>query len=79
MSYKYFKNTSCKYFPCHKVGKEKEFNCLFCFCPLYQHKNCGGNYKKLENGLKDCSDCIIPHKNYEYIVNKLKEKGYVGI
>ena len=73
MSYKYFENTACEYFPCHKTNKE-EFNCLFCFCPLYPFKNCGGNYIILENGLKDCSDCVIPHKDYEYILDKLKEK-----
>ena len=33
-SYKYFKNTDCKYFPCHK-GLSDDFNCLFCYCPMY--------------------------------------------
>ena len=42
-SYKYFKNTDCKYFPCHK-GLSDDFNCLFCYCPLYTlGKSCGGN------------------------------------
>lgn len=79
MSFKYFKNISCEYFPCHKVDKEKDFNCIFCYCPLYQYKDCGGKYKILEKGVKDCSECLIPHKNYDYIVEKVKEKGYLGI
>ena len=32
----------------------------------------------ITNGLgviKDCSDCLIPHKKYDYVVEKLKRKG----
>lgn len=74
MSYKFFENTSCEYFPCHKYP-QKNFNCLFCYCPLNQYKDCGGNYTILDNGWKDCSECFIPHKpeNYEYIIQKLIE------
>ena len=32
----YFKNTECKYFPCHNTSPEADFNCLFCYCPLYK-------------------------------------------
>lgn len=32
-SHRFFENRECKYFPCHK-GLE-DFNCLFCYCPLY--------------------------------------------
>ena len=73
-SYRFFKNSDCKYFPCHKVENDEEFNCLFCFCPLYFLGDCGGN-KKFINGIKDCSDCTIPHsKNgYDHIVNKIME------
>ena len=74
MSYKFFENTSCEYFPCHKYP-HKNFNCLFCYCPLTPFKDCGGNYKWIdeERGLKDCSQCILPHKpeNYDYVINKL--------
>lgn len=37
---------------------------------------CGGNYKILPNGIKDCSNCTIPHseKGYDYIMEKLNEK-----
>ncbi len=69
----YFSNTGCEYYPCHK-GIE-DINCLFCFCPLYSlGSNCGGNFKVLDNGIKDCTNCLIPHQkeNYDYIINKLK-------
>ncbi|MBI9053171.1 MAG: cysteine-rich small domain-containing protein [Bacteroidales bacterium] len=72
-NYKFFQNSKCEYFPCHKVEKEEEFNCLFCYCPLYMLKSeCGGNFK-YTSGVKDCSDCTIPHSRnaYEYIMSKM--------
>lgn len=76
MSYKFFTNKDCEYFPCHKTDNPNDFNCLFCFCPLYAlGKNCGGNFSILENGIKDCSKCMLPHnkKNYKYIIDKFQE------
>ena len=69
MSYKFFKNTACEYYPCHCLD---EINCLFCFCPLYG-LDCPGDYIILENGVKDCSGCVLPHKkeNYEMIIRCL--------
>lgn len=72
MSSKFFQNTKCEYYPCHSV--HSGINCLFCFCPLYNLKDCGGNPKYLENGTKDCSDCILPHipgHGYNHVINKL--------
>ena len=39
-------------------------------------RDCGGNFKTLSNGVKDCSDCLVPHNKdgYDYIINKLKEE-----
>jgi len=73
MSYKFFQNTSCEYYPCHSTGKYAidKFSCLFCYCPLYKDKDCNGNFTILPNGIKDCSNCLVPHYNYDYIVNKL--------
>ena len=73
-SYKFFQNKSCKYFPCHSNVSEKDFNCMFCYCPLYSKKECGGNYRILENGVKDCSGCVIPHgrNSWGIIQGKLK-------
>lgn len=70
-NYSFFQNKNCQFFPCHNL---KNLNCLFCFCPLYHYRNCGGTYSILKNGLKDCSKCTIPHsKNgYEYIIDFLK-------
>ena len=70
----FFKNYECEYFPCHKVENSEDFNCLFCYCPLYPIEDCGGNHKLTDTGVKDCSECTLPHKakNYQYIVDKLK-------
>lgn len=70
----FFRNYECEWFPCHKVNDDTEFNCLFCFCPLYNKEDCGGNFTYTSNGIKDCSNCLIPHKaeNYEYIISKMK-------
>ena len=67
MSYKKFTNSQCEYYPCHNSEK---INCLFCFCPLYMYKNCGGQFLYLNSGVKDCSQCLLPHseKGYSYII-----------
>ena len=73
----FFKNYECAYFPCHESETIDEFNCLFCYCPLYHSADCGGNYSFFENGLKDCSACLLPHRaeNYQYIIDKLKDEN----
>ena len=53
-----------------------EFNCLFCYCPLYTlGKNCGGKFKYTDKGIKNCSDCLLPHNknNYDYIMSKFQD------
>ncbi len=73
MSYKFFENKECEYFPCHKGANPDNFNCLFCYCPLYAlGEECGGNTTYLENGIKDCSNCTFPHNKDNY--NKIMEK-----
>lgn len=74
MSYKFFQNKTCEYFPCHKMSEEDQanFNCLFCYCPLYQKADCGGRYTIMKNGCKDCSACTVPHFDYDYVLQKLK-------
>ena len=72
----FFANKECEYYPCHPVKEGEEFNCLFCYCPLYMlGRECGGNFKYLENGIKDCSDCTLPHRreSYGYIAGKFQE------
>ena len=65
--YSFFTNTACEYFPCHPVPEGTEFNCLFCYCPLYVlGRDCGGNFTYLENGRKDCSNCLLPHRRESY-------------
>ena len=73
--YKFFSNKECEYFPCHNVKNSDEFNCLFCYCPLYTlGDQCGGNFKYTDTGIKDCSNCMIPHSKgaYDYVINKSK-------
>ena len=72
-SYRFFSNISCEYFPCHE-SSESEFNCLFCYCPLYMMGDkCGGIFEYVEN-VKSCSECYLPHtpEYYETIISKLK-------
>ena len=72
--YDFFQNKECEYFPCHKVEDEGTFSCLFCYCPLYAlGDKCGGNFTYTEYGIKDCSNCLIPHRreNYERVMEKM--------
>ena len=71
--FSFFSHTHCEYFPCHSGVEPESFNCLFCYCPLYAlGTECGGNFKLLENGVKDCSNCTIPHRKeqYDYITEQ---------
>ena len=61
--YSYFSNKECEYFPCHKGADPENFNCLFCYCPLYAlGDKCGGNFKFTDKG-----------KNYGYVTGKYAE------
>ena len=33
--YSFFQHTACEFFPCHETAHPEDFNCLFCYCPLY--------------------------------------------
>ncbi len=73
-SYDFYQNRSCEYFPCHPNADPECFSCLFCYCPLYPlGDRCGGNFKYLDNGIKDCSACLRPHcrENYCSIMNQI--------
>ena len=79
-NYKFFQNLKCEYFPCHKISNPDEFNCLFCYCPLYMLKDkCGGNFT-YKNGIKNCTSCFIPHLNggYDHVMSKMKEVIQIG-
>ncbi len=73
-SYRFFSNTKCEYFPCHKGVAEEEYNCLFCFCPLYFLENCGGRPGFTAQGIKDCSACTLPHApgGYDKVMERLR-------
>ena len=82
-NYQFFSNRKCEFFPCHKIEDDKEFNCLFCYCPLYMLQDkCGGDFS-YANEIKDCSNCLKPHdkNSYAFIMSKMKvvmEKGKLG-
>ena len=74
--YKFFQNKACEFFPCHKCADPETFNCLFCYCPLYAlGDKCKGNCTFLQNGIKDCSNCLIPHnvQNYDLIMQRMQD------
>ncbi|MBE5787715.1 MAG: hypothetical protein E7324_09285 [Clostridiales bacterium] len=75
-SHQFFQNRECEYFPCHKGVDPADFNCLFCYCPLYAlGKKCGGNYRYNEKGNKVCADCAFPHcrDNYDAVLSRYGE------
>lgn len=77
MDYKFFQNKDCQFFPCHKMANIDNFNCLFCYCPLYMlGKDCGGNYIYSPGGIKDCSQCILTHTKdvgFDHVQKKMLE------
>ena len=71
--YSFFSHKECDFFPCHKGADPENFNCLFCYCPLYAlGRECGGNFRYLDSGIKDCTNCLLPHsrKSYSLIVSR---------
>ena len=73
-AYRFFCHSGCEYFPCHPDIAPAEFNCLFCFCPLYAlGENCGGAFTYTAAGYKDCSGCGFPHRreNYDAVLEKV--------
>ena len=79
-SYKFFQNTQCEFFPCHKVEKVENFNCMFCYCPLYREERCLGNpeYVISRKGqrIKDCSNCLLVHQPemYDMVIGRLQRE-----
>lgn len=74
--YSFFQHKDCEFFPCHKTEKPEDFNCLFCYCPLYTLGSaCGGNCRWLSDGTKDCSACLVPHgrNSYGYVISKFSQ------
>jgi Zn-finger protein len=71
--YSFFQHRECESFPCHKTEDAADFNCLFCYCPLYTlGEDCGGSFVYTDTGVKNCVNCIIPHERENY--GKILEK-----
>jgi len=66
--YDFSQNKDCPYFPCHEGMDEEQFSCLFCYCPLYAlGDKCGGNFTYTQQGIKDCTNCLVPHRRENYL------------
>ena len=66
-SHRFFRNPDCEYFPCHPGADPEHFNCMFCYCPLYVlDDKCGGCFTYTADGVKDCSNCLLPHQPEGY-------------
>ena len=79
-NHRYSQNHICKYFPCHQLLNDGEYNCLFCYRPLYGlDDKCGGSFEYMKK-IKVCMGCNFPHipENYDIIVAKLKEVNKRG-
>ena len=65
--YQFFQNRECEFFPCHSGVAEQDFNCLFCYCPLYTlGDKCGGSFVYTDKGIKSCEACSFPHHRERY-------------
>ena len=74
--YRFFQNRECEFFPCHPTDHPENFNCLFCFCPLYAlGRRCGGSFQSTDSGIKDCSGCLFPHRreNYDRVLARYED------
>ena len=66
-AFSFFAHKDCEYYPCHPVPEGMEFNCLFCYCPLYAlGDQCGGAFRYTDQGRKDCTRCTFPHRRENY-------------
>ena len=74
--YAFFQNRECERFPCHAGVAEEDFNCLFCYCPLYTlGERCGGQFTYTERGIKSCVGCAFPHvrEHYDAVLARFPE------
>jgi Zn-finger protein len=74
--YSFFSHKKCEAFPCHETSDPDGFNCLFCYCPLYVlGRDCGGEFKYLQSGVKDCTGCTLPHErdSYGYVTGRFSD------
>ena len=74
--YRFFRHRDCEMFPCHTGVPPEDFNCLFCYCPLYAlGEACGGQFSYTASGVKNCKDCNFPHRreNYGAVLSRFPE------
>ena len=75
-NFSFFSHKQCEYYPCHEGADAEQFNCLFCYCPLYAlGEKCGGNFRITEDGIKytfvipanTSATIILPGGTYENV------------
>ena len=67
-NYDFFQHKQCEFYPCHPEADPETFSCLFCYCPLYAlGEKCGGDFTYTAQGIKDCTNCLRPHKRENYL------------
>lgn len=75
--FSFFCHKECEYFPCHATDDPGSFNCLFCYCPLYLlGEECGGNFSYTGSGIKNCSNCLVPHSK-KSLANVISKFGLI--
>ena len=53
-----------------------KFQLSFLLLPAYAlGRNCGGAFQYKENGIKDCTNCLFPHRreNYQKVIARYKD------
>lgn len=76
---KWFRNSDCEYFPCHVGVDYNDFNCKYCYCPLFS-LDCDGEFIILDGGMKSCMNCTFPHdKNNNGEILRMLRKNFVCV
>ena len=76
----FFQNRNCEFFPCHSCSDVDNFNCLFCYCPLYTlGDKCDGDFVITEGNVKDCSNCTRCHEPdfREYVIKRFGDIQWI--
>lgn len=72
----FFSTKNVNFFPVIKQSIPKISTAYSVIVPsMALGSHCGGNFRWLENGIKDCSRCLLPHarSSYSYVTQKFSE------
>ena len=74
--YSFFSHKKCEYFPCHKGADPEELQLpVLLLSAVRAGREMRREFPYTENGIKDCTGCLVPHRreNYGYITGKYRE------